>query len=142
MIRYMKSTLLNEATVENIIVYTSGELTEHLIKLYIYNKSEYINHWRQEVWNSLRRVPKLKSTKKFPTEKFIYSQVTGYCDMLPELASSILDEYAELTPREDIDFEFLKSQIESYYKWLSTQLSSKGVITPRECYKELEQLGF
>ena len=121
----------------------SGKLTEHLIKLYLF---PYIdkNHWRKEVWNLLHLVPKLKSSKKFPSNQMIRDIIGAYDDMTTELANLIIEEYTEEYP--DLkpcrtDYNELAAIVNNYLDWISDVLSTKGVVTSSEVYAKLDELG-
>ncbi len=50
---------------------SSENVIDHLIKIVLWPNMQEQNHWKKEVWNLIRSVPKLKSSNRFPT----YSQI-------------------------------------------------------------------
>lgn len=118
----------------------SGEIVEHLLKLYFFQDDTYTNHWRQEIWSFFHRVPKLKTTKKFPDANVIREAVGAYDDMVMELSRSVLDEYSALIPSR-VDFQEAKSLILAYLDWISAEISKQGSVTPSEVYSKLGELG-
>lgn len=116
----------------------SGKLTEYLIKLYLF---PYIdkNHWRKEVWNLLHIVPKLKSSKKFPSNQMIRDIIGAYDDMITELSNLLIEEYPDqphLTYSDELD-----TIVNTYLDWISDVLSTKGVVSSSEVYNKLDELG-
>ena len=69
--RYVTAMSIPKRIIENKLEEAAAPLTDHLVKLYLFSDSEYVNHWRQEVYGFLNSVPKLKSNNKLPTFQFI-----------------------------------------------------------------------
>jgi hypothetical protein len=126
----------------------SGKLTEHLIKLYLFTNDTKNpwrkSDWRKEVWNLLHIVPKLKSSKKFPSNIMIRDIIGAYDDMTTELSNLIIEEYIEEYP--DLkpcrtDYDELNVIVNNYLDWISDVLSTKGVVSSSEVYAKLDELG-
>jgi hypothetical protein len=108
--------------------------------LYLYADSEYVNHWKQEVWNFLHDVPKIKSTKKYPSYKLIRYAVGAYEDMIPEFVSLIEDNYSELEVQRS-DISELEKIVTMYFDWISAELTEKGLVNRLSVYNKLEEIG-
>ena len=117
------------------------QLTDHLIKLYLFPNTDYTSHWKKEIWNFLNRVPIMSASKKLPPYKLIYESISGYLDRTEDLMYFILDEYSEHIP-ERVDAQELESYICNYLKWLADQLATKGLVTSKEVYAKLDEIGF
>ena len=141
MFRYIKAMAYDKQSVQNSLESVASSLTDHLIKLYLFSESEYVSHWRQEVWHILNRVSKLKHSKKFPDSRFIFNCISGYADMCDNLIGLWCSEYDSLTPTR-VDYEEAEKLILEYFKWLSDKLSSQGSVTSAEVYNELDRVGF
>lgn len=116
------------------------ECIEHLLKLALYPLSINKNYWRQEVYTCFNKMPKLESTKRYPTYQFIYETIWNtYGDDLDKYIDIVLKEEQNETIRTD-DFDIYEA-VHSYIKYLSEQLSFKGVLDRQETYNKLEELG-
>ena len=137
--RYILAMAFDRQSLINKLYDSSSNLT-HLIKLYLFPNSTNVNHWRQEVWSSLSRMPKLASTKKLPDKKLIYSCVSGFVDEIPELVDYMKNNYSdEVVERFDIDE--LTEKVENYLHWISEKLSVSVVVLPDDVYSKLKELG-
>lgn len=138
--RYILAMAFDRQSLINKLYDSSSNLTDHLIKLYLFPNSTNVNHWRQEVWSSLSRMPKLASTKKLPDKKLIYSCVSGFVDEIPELVDYMKNNYSdEVVERFDIDE--LTEKVENYLHWISEKLSVSVVVLPDDVYSKLKELG-
>ena len=137
---YIKAMAVTTQDAKQQLISAGGEAIEHLIKLYAFPDTEYTNHWRQEVWSFLRKVPKLKSTKRYVDFALIRDCLSAYEDMIPELYSEIVNEYKSLTPAR-FDMEELQRIIGEYFDWIAQILSEKGLVCPEDVYAILDKLG-
>ena len=55
-------------------------VNEHLILCFIFRDNNYLDHWKSEVYSNLKRVYKLKSTNKYPTQKQLQDNCFGWLD--------------------------------------------------------------
>lgn len=119
------------------------QLTSHLIKLYMYPTSEDTSHWRQEIYNFLHNVPKLKMTKKFPSKQFILDNTININKEMIKIWYKIIDDdYSDNNNiYEYFDFNQMKNIILNYYDWLADNLSQQGIVSRKSVYNELERLG-
>ena len=112
----------------------------HLIKLYFYNDSEDLKHWRQEVYSFLNSVPRLKSKKKFPSKDFILNNTINL--ELPYLNHLIYIIESEYGKPQEANIDGLKSNIIEYFVWLATELSKTGIVGRVDVYRKLDELSF
>ena len=140
MFRYIIAMAYDKHKIENILVGISGELTYHLIKLYLFNNSVYAAHWRNEVYSFLNNIPKFKHNKKLPSAKFIYENISGYLDECEDIMHVILEEYNSFTPCR-FDSKELYRCIDRYFLWISDYLSQHVAVTSHEVYTQLKKLG-
>lgn len=140
MFRYIKAMSYDKQKIEQDLRASARPLTMHLIKLYLFPSSQYVNHWRQEVRSFLYVVPRLKNSKKFPSFKLIMSNISGYADMCDTLMYTIISDYSSLDP-ERMDAAELEALLMQYFEWISRKLSQQGSIPAEEIYEELSKLG-
>jgi len=117
-----------------------GEIDDHLVKLALFPNSDSKMHWRAEVYSNLHKVPKLRSTKKFPKYKFIRERLSIYEDMVDEMCLAVKREYKNLTPRNISSQEVLKL-VSAYHDWLAEKLSDNGIVIGDDVFEELDELG-
>lgn len=97
------------------------------------------NHWKKEVWNLIRSVPKLKSSNRFPTYSQIRKQIwESYEDVIYEHICLWVDEIDE--DPIPFDYESVYHAIEEYMDWLASQLCDKGVVRSSETYAKIEEI--
>lgn len=113
---------------------------DHLIKLYLYPDSKYVNHWKQEVYNFIHSVDSIKGKHKTPSDTFIYDNIYGKYNInyTNNSINAILDDYGD--PDFDFDFDDIHQFISNYVKWLSVELNQKEVISRKSIYSELDSL--
>lgn len=138
--RYIYAMALDKQSLIQELSGVSGKLIEHLIKLYLFSNSDTKNHWRKEVWNLLHQVPKLKSSKKFPSNRMIRDIIGAYDDMTTELSTLVIEEYPDLKPYRT-DSDELYTIVNNYLDWISDVLSNKGIVSSSEVYAKLDELG-
>lgn len=141
MFRYIKAMAYDRQTIMNNLIDKAEQLTDHLIKLYLFPSTEYVSHCRGEVKNFLNKMPKMKHNNKLPDKKLIYSGISGYLDQTYEMMHYMMEEYDLLVP-ERSDPEELYSMLESYFNWISSELSKRAAIPSSEIYSKLEEIGF
>lgn len=136
---YISAMGTSRTVIENQLVNASNPLTEHLIKLYLFPSSEYVNHWRQEVYGFLSRVPRLKSRNKYPESDFIFDCISAYLDQTAELMQFVAEENESLVP-ERFDATELESALTNYLNWLAETLSAEGRVHSTAVYNKLKEL--
>lgn len=122
---------------------TTREIVRHLAKLYLYPTSEYINHWKQEIYGFLHTVCKLKNTKKFPSQRFILDNtINENLDLIKIWYEDVYEDYTlvnNMCP-ERFDTDEFYSLVLCYYDWMSDLLSTRGSITQFKIYTKLDEL--
>ena len=120
---------------------TTPMLLEHLIKLYLYPNCEYVNHWKQECYNFLHNVSRLKRSNKLPSAKFILdSTININSELIPYYAKGVMKDYAQSLGKPTYDIDKLEQKIFNYYEWLAEMLSKYGRIFRTDCYEKLDEL--
>lgn len=139
--RYVYAMSVNQQDLSQQLLGASVPLIEHLTKLYLFPGLEYTNHWRKEVWNFLHRVPKIKSTNKYPDADFILDKISGYADDGWGLITSVSEEYSEHIPKRT-DGDELGALISDYLSWISNALASSntGSVSSSSVYEKLREL--
>lgn len=113
-----------------------------IAQLYLFPEYSAKSHWRQEVWSKFGQMHILRTTKDLPSSKFIFENSWGVDKRFVEDAVDWATGHEEnLTPREDIDLEYLYSLMEAYFEWASTKLSVSRALKPKDVYAKLEELG-
>lgn len=115
----------------------SDKIIEHIVKLLLYPDSQYCNHWKQEIYSFLNRIPTLKNNGKYPKADWIYRALTIYNDQIDVIVSDVKEEYSSLHAK-DISIQEITYSIEEYQKWLANELSSKGRVKSQEVYQALD----
>lgn len=119
-------------------------LLEALAQLYLFPNCEYVNHWRQEVWNKFPDIPVLKRSNRTPKVDFILSRgwdrYKSKLKAIMHRAEAHEYQLIPLTDRHDNVDEFYQIA-ESYMIWLAESLNRYEVIDPLDCYDKLKELG-
>lgn len=136
---YVTAMSVPQNIVMNKLIDISSSLTDHLIKLYLFPTSQYTNHWRQEIFSFVNSIPKLKSTKRYPSSDFIFEHLSSYLDQCAEGIEFWINEYGSLVP-ERVDPIEAENLITEYIKWLASKLSENGRVSASEIYAKLTEL--
>lgn len=129
----------SQKDVANEISRNTTKIMEHLIKVFLYPEATTQNGWKSEIYGFLNETPKLKGSHKFPSSKFIFDVTYGaYGDTLTSHIYRVKETISE-SPI-DVTEEVLDRAIRAYFKYLSSELSSKGVTLPHQCYQKIEQI--
>lgn len=117
----------------------SENVIDHLIKVFLWPTVREQDHWKQEIWNFIRSVPKLKSSNRFPSYKQIKNEIwNSYEDVIYDHIGLWVDEIEE-TPI-SFDCRDVYHAIEEYMSWLADILSEKGVVRSSQVYSKIEEL--
>ena len=134
--------------IKNKLIDNTEPIIEHLLKLYLMPEHSATNHWKQEIANFINKVGNLKGTNKFPKFKQIYDWTYGsYQDVitipnyLDKMIQTIIYDYdLEISyDIRDVVKDFNKI-CETYFTWLAKELSSCGVVSKTDIYRELYSL--
>ena len=113
-------------------------LTQHLIKIMLWPGSRDAAHWRQEIYNFLHNVSKIKGTNKFPSANFIYKHTIGSnTDLISVWHDHIVDDY--IAQHGSSRWGFDEYAIQDYFRWLAGRLSEVGEVSRREVYAAIDE---
>lgn len=119
------------------------ELIQHLIKLWIFPDAKDCNHWKQEVYNFLYRVPRLKRSNKFPSKKFILNNtIVVNKDNIAALLRIVITDYKNQYEQKKSEYSTMEEHILLYFDWLAEELSINGKVARNDVYAKLSELGF
>lgn len=119
------------------------ELITHLIKLWIFSDVEDCDHWKQEVYNFLHRVPRLKGSKKFPSKKFILNNTIEINrSNISALLRIVITDYGDCYTQQQKLYPTMELRIDFYFEWLADELSRYGQVARNDVYAKLSELGF
>lgn len=119
------------------------ELIQHLIKLWVFPDAKDCNHWKQEVYNFLYRVPRLKRSNKFPSKKFILNNtIVVNKDNISALLRIVITDYKNQYEQKKSEYSTMEEHILLYFDWLAEELSINGKVARNDVYAKLSELGF
>ena len=138
----------NKKEIERSLKPLTEKIIEHLFKLYLLPNNESVKHWKKEIYSFIHSIDKLKGSNKRPTSKQIYEWTFG------KKADIFDDDYYVEVMVDTIEYEYsttigknvnsIKNDMyvlcDNYFKWLSNELSVKGLISPQSVYAELDNL--
>jgi hypothetical protein len=116
-------------------------LLEHLLKLYYFKN--YIKGWTNTVYKCIIRTYKNNKTNKWPTKEFLYRNLwENEKDAFLEHHNGYLTTFSTFKnlPKVQSNIEGATTFCESYFKWLSKELSKKGNVTLPEVTQKIESL--
>ena len=114
-------------------------LAQHLIKTLLWPESEYAAHWRQEIYNFLHNVSKLKGSNKFPSAEFIYRHTIGCnTDLISVWYQHIVEDYAASYGEPRCGFD--ECSVTDYFRWIASELSTMGEVSRSAVYRTLTNL--
>lgn len=117
------------------------QLIMHLIKLYLYNESDSVNHWRKEVAEKLNETDRLKSTNKYPSAEFILDSTWRlHKDLFHNYLQDIIKDYGQ--PDFNYDESLMKNKIRRYFEWVAEHLSNQGYVSYTDIKNYLRDRGF
>lgn len=139
----LKEQALRKSEMESDLRQMMPRLIQHLIKCFIWKDTTGdLNHWCSEIAAFYQSVPKLKNTKKFPTYKYLMNiTIEKFEDVLNDrikltVEDLLYDGYKEI----DYSANRVYNQIIEYFKWISNELSIKGMVSKSDIYKEVTKL--
>ncbi len=136
---YIRAMSEDRRNIQSELKSHSEQLDEHIIRLMLYPNSDYVSHWKQEIWNLLHKVDKLKGKHQFPKASFIYDAISTHNDMIKEFRELVEDIESELTPV-DVSTERIIQVLETYQRWVAEMLSVRGIVRRSEVYAKLDEL--
>lgn len=136
---YIRSFALNKREIRSDLRAAADVVIEHLIKIFLYPRLQEQNHWKQEIAAALKKVPRLKSSNKFPDASFIVdSSWMVWEDQFDRFVEVIKEEMKEMP--ESINNNILYDAIDEYFQWLSKELSKYGSVMSNNIYNEIDYL--
>ena len=147
-IKLLTELAIEKRHLEDRLIDRSVEIIEHLLCIVLDPKNVNRDHWTSEIYAFINNVPILKSTKKLPTEQFIYDSTYGVWqdnilnnDYFNRQIESICEEENIDIP-DDIgskqtEFDMICAE---YFKWLSNTLSKSGKVTRSSCKNKIDEL--
>ena len=131
---------------KNLKVYLTGRYMtaciEHLIKLAIFDSSNNINHWRQEVYANFHNISKQKSNNKYPKAEFMLKTIWNYYgDDLEKYVKFVIEEEKDEKIKTDVTIKDVTDKIYEYILWLVVNLSLYGEVKSTDVYDKLKELG-
>ena len=117
---------------------------EEMAKIWLFPNTEYVNHWRTEIWSHYKKVSKVKPRNKYPKAQAIFNNTWNLNgDKVRSMMKWAIAHESELTPDPDRnnDEQTLKDIMETYFALVADKLSKDGVIDPSDSYEKLEELG-
>lgn len=139
MYRYIKAMSDKKEVIYRRISDPSDRIIEHIIKLVLFSDSTYCNHWKQEIFGFLNRIPSLKSSGKYPKASWIYTALTIYNDQLSSMISDIKEDCSSLNARSITDAS-IENAVEDYQLWLANNLSENGRVRLQDVYNKLDEI--
>ena len=146
---YRKFSLLEQAAPKKKILdelYASNRyIITHLLCIYLWYDTEYVTHWKKEVYTAMSDIPKMKHNNKFPNKEVIYNNTFG---VIEDVFLDRFDHYIELVSLKEDKLELphnlnprkVKNYLEDYFIWLSDKLSTKGYVSLSEVNNEIDNL--
>lgn len=132
-----------KSDVAAMIEENTRELIQHLIKLWLFPDAKDCNHWKQEVYNFLCRVPRLKRSNKFPSKKFILDNTINVNrDNISTLLRIVITDYGDCYAQQQKLYSTMELHIDFYFEWLADELSRYGQVARNDVYAKLHELGF
>lgn len=147
-IKLLTELAIEKRHLEDRLIDRSVEIIEHLLCIVLDPKNVNRDHWTSEIYAFINNVPILKSTKKLPTEQFIYDSTYGVwqdnilnSEYFNRQIESICEEENIGIP-DDIgstqtEFDMICAE---YFKWLSATLSKSGKVTRSSCKNKIDEL--
>ena len=139
MYRYIRAMAAQRSQLKLLILQSSGQIVEHILKILMFPNVTTTNHWESEIYAFLPRIQKVKGSNKLPGENFILDALTSYNDNLKIFIPSILESESEFTPA-DLDLRVAEQAIYEYQKWLAHELATFGSVTPNSVKNELNSI--
>lgn len=136
---YIKAFANRQKEIYRMLESKSSVVLEHIAKLMMCPNHSDVNHWKQEIFAALSRVPKMKSSNKYPSSNEILKHTWNiWYDSLLDMVKAIADEYDVKLDKKTARQIYTSSH--EYLTWLSDNLSLSGYVTRTKVYNELDKL--
>lgn len=136
---YVKAFANSQKEIYRILENKSSVVIEHIIKLFLVPYSQDRNHWKQEIYAALSRVPKLKMSHKYPSSSNILKHTWNiWHDSIFDMCNVIAKEYGVTCLQDDKRHVYIICH--QYLTWLADNISDSGYITRTAAYNMLDKL--
>ena len=145
---YVSAMAESKKEVERSMYFHTKIIVEHIIKAALMPEHSARNHWFQEIATQMKEVDKLKQTKAYPTKDQIYKWTYGKrkdlvtdAGWMSATIKDLQDEYGYAPNMSQTEtMTYIDKICESYFTWLSSELSQKGKVPNSEIYRKLNSL--
>ena len=120
----------------------SAQVFEHLVKYFYITDPRLRKHWISEIYGFFHKVDTLKSTKRFPSVKFIMDNTyEAHADSICIQQKLILSEYYDGSELSAIKFNdaALLRFIKQYFTLLADKLNHDGFVTIKTVFDYVYQ---
>lgn len=127
----------------NVMFYSKTPINKHLICCYFWNNTQNYNHWKKEISNLVVKLPKLKNTNKYPTEKQLRNWIIN--DITEEIEDSIESIVTRTESDEGVeipmyDKDLLQNYLIGFWSWLASYLANGKTVIANDIYDEVDVL--
>lgn len=141
--RVVKEMADGRADIKRDLRSASEQIRENLMQIFLWRDSTAVNHWESELYAVCHSVSICRHNKKYPESGFILQEIWGYWEdaYYDKLRKYILQlEYKETMTAPSFDKYRLYDFIAAYCEWLSTILSTEGLVTFCEVKEKVDEL--
>ncbi len=123
----------------------SDILEQHLLCIYYWRDTDYLNHWEGEVFGFIPKMRKVKGLNKYLSEPLIYENLftdwyqTFHNDLRVDIQKLMLKE-PNLPKIKNLDEYNVGNFLEDFYKVICHELATKGVVENGFLYKLIDNL--
>ena len=136
---YIRAMSDEQREIHRDIKSKAAQINQHIIRLALYPKCEYVDHWKHEIWTFLHYVNKLKGRNKLPKPRFIKDALSVSNDMTYGFIRLVEEMESELSPS-NMSIKEIDKFINEYQDWLSVMLSANGIVLQKEVKDKLTEL--
>jgi hypothetical protein len=118
---------ISKKDAEYSILRIEPTITYHLLKIFIYNNSIYVNKWKREIISFLIEISELniKGINQRNIQNFYYINFIRNLEKnrLEKMFSRALISNEELIPNKNFNYDELKNKLISFYKNISNDIN-------------------
>ena len=148
LIRLIRELAYERRDIQRTLIDKTPTVVQHIMYLVLDPNNINKFHWMSEVHAFIHDIGRLKNGKKFPKSEFIYEYTYG------AMSDMVIDsKWFNVTVKdicEDENIELPKNMKQAqmkvdivcreYFRWLSSELSTNGVISKEDCRNKLTEL--
>lgn len=124
------------------------KIIEHLMYLVIDKNNSAKNHWKHEIFSFISDIDIQKGNKRLPKEKFIYDATYGKKqDRVTDdkwITIAVKNTCRKENFKLEKDIFTIQSELDNicieYFKWLSKELSTVGILDSDDVSNKIEEL--